>query len=142
MKQQSRPLSLCRLGEKYACPWTLCLVDQKYEEPGMSMWTMFLEIWRTPTTKCESERKQSKNDRKTITTSECQANPLRRTIGYGYTNHVLGRPSQGNSTNHGLVHTESSKEYQIRCIVFSGGRKRKVVHFNRLKPCFDPQKQI
>ena len=30
-----------------------------------------------------------------------------------------GRPSQGNSINHGLVHTESSKEYQIRCIVFS-----------------------
>ena len=41
------------------------------------------------------------------------------------------------TTNHGLVHTKSSKGYQIRCryrVQLMGRRKRKVVHFNRLKP--------
>ena len=33
----------------------------------------------------------------------------------------------------------SDTVYRVQLI---GGRKRKVVHFNRLKPCFDPQKQI
>ena len=49
------------------------------------------------------------------------------------------------STNHGLVHTESSKRYQIRCryrVQLMGRRKRKVVHFNRLKLCFDQQKLL
>ena len=47
------------------------------------MWTMFVETWKTPTMKYESERKQFKNDRKTITTSKCQGNPIRRQSGMG-----------------------------------------------------------
>ena len=118
MKQQSRLLSLCLLGE-VRLPVDVMFGGSEIRKTQDEYVDDVRRNMENAYTKYESERKQFKNDRKTFTTSECQGNPLRRTIGYGYTNHVLGRPSQGNSINNGLVHTESSKEYQIRCIVFS-----------------------
>ena len=104
------------------------------------MWTMFVETWRTPTTKYESERKQFKNDRKTITTGEPFKKDDRVWVHQPCTGKTISRKLHQPWTGpYRVIKRISDTMYRVQLI---GGRKRKVVHFNRLKPCFDRQKPI
>ena len=110
-EQQSRLLSLCLLGEKYGYLWTLCLVDQKYEKPRMNMENAYHEVRER--TKAVQKRQEDYYNKRV------SGEPFKKDDRVWVHQPCTGRPSQGNSINHGLVHTESSKEYQIWCIVFS-----------------------
>ena len=103
----------------------------------MSFWTIFAVTWK--------RREQFKDDRKTIVTSEFQGNPSRAMIKYLFINHLVVRPSPRNSTKSGLTlaHIQVKKKLDsVYSVQLMDGHKRKPVHSNRLKPCFDQQKLI